>query len=193
MKPRTIAIVGNIPDCRSKKKTFRNNLVSAKPFAEIWPQILAYRMANKTLTNKSVWNEFKNKISDVPNLVSFTHLLNGRGLDTRSIEKATTPKEETKLAIKTFSDVRKAHAERHMTKVSGYLNKAHDVVESIIPDEETIGSYLDTVRTLHREGRLAYRIDEEVVGNPQLLNLALLVEIRPENQPLDCEGTVIDT
>lgn len=178
--------IGRIPDCRSKAKppvkSFMAKRPDAKPFAKAWPEVLAYRMTHPDLSNVALWKYFKLRISDIENMNVFRAAILQKGLDKKSIQKAMSDKEMTKVAVQTFADKIKGRADKHLEACSVYLDKAHKVIEKVEPDLETIGGYMALVKDIHREGRLLYNVDEDKTSNPNLMNLALLVSIRPEDE-----------
>lgn len=105
-----------------------------------------------------------------------------KGLDKSSVTEALSEKQMTKNAIQTFADKIKEKADIHLNKCAEYIDRAHQVVDEIKVDQENIGGYISLVKEIHREGRLLYNIDEQKVSDPTLLNLALLVAVRPESE-----------
>lgn len=184
---RVVPHIGKVPDCQPKFKAKVNNplvkRVDARPFKEMWSEILAYRMTHSEMRNTDLWKLFQSRISDIQNFNMFRVEILRKGLDKKSVSKALSEKEMTKVAVQTFADKMKERADDHLEKCSTYLGKAHKVVGDIQPDTENIFGYINLVKDVHREGRLLYNVDENKMSDPKLMHLAMLVAIRPEDEP----------
>jgi hypothetical protein len=169
-----------IPDpLEVKRKVYRKPVVP-RPFKEMWPRILTFMMENPKATYPQIWKEFHPKIDDVFNIHDFKALIKKAGLTKQEVKEGTSLKAEVRLAMSSFADSRKEYAERHMQRIHKKLEVIHEVVDKLEVDEKNVGRALGLVSQLHKEGRIAYGIDEESRSDQKVTNLAVMIGFEPK-------------
>lgn len=184
MRPVSIGNVsGKLVDPLTIKRKVYKKPVVPRPFKEIWPRILTFMMENPKASYKDIWAEFKDKIDDVFHPADFKKLIEKSGLTKKKVKEGTSLKGEVKLAMASFADSKKVFAEKHMERIHKKLEAIHDVVDKMQVDEKNVGRSLDIVSRLHKEGRIAYGIDEENKGDQKVTNLAVMIGFEPTVKP----------
>jgi hypothetical protein len=171
-----------IPDpLQIKRKVYRKPVVP-RPFKEMWPRILTFMMEHPEAKYSAIWKEFHDKLDDVFNIHDFKKLIQKSGLTKKEVKEGTSLKEEVKLAMTSFADSRKEYAEKHMQRIHKKLEVIHDVVDKLEVDEKNVGRALGLVSQLHKEGRIAYGIDEESRSDQKVTNLAVMIGFQPQEK-----------
>lgn len=153
-------------------------------FSDIWPEILKYMIANKdSLSYIKLWKKYRGRIADVYTFKAFCKRLENTGMQISSIKKATSVKQQVQIAIKNFADVKKEHAEQHMQKIHKKLGEIHKVVDEMKVTDKNVSFSLDLVSRLHKEGRLAYGIDDDSAPDKKVTNLAVMIGWNPTEKP----------
>jgi hypothetical protein len=154
--------------------------VDALPFKKRWPAILSYMVAHPDKTTAQVWHKWMRRIDDVFNLKQFQSKLKASGMDPRSVKRETSVKTQVSIALQSFAEVKKEHAELHQHKIHKKLNEIHDVVAEMPVGQENVENVLDLVGKLQKEGRIAYGIDDEKPINTKAVSLAVLIGYEPK-------------
>jgi hypothetical protein len=168
--------------------------IVALPFKEAWPKILAWMIENPHAKTKDAWAHWHARLEDVTSLQVFSQLLKNNGMTPTEVRQKTSIKEQVQLATQSFSEVKKEHAERHMARIHKKLEQIHTVVDSIEPDAENVGAVLSLVGQLHKEGRLAYDIDDQKQVDRKVTNLAILIGADPREAqaPREVQATLVE-
>jgi len=186
MKPKGKLRPVALPPVKAKAtvKPTKERVISAtaKPFAKQWPKILAYIIANPDDTYQQIWKRYRNRITDIISFNEFKAKLVSAGITKKNVTQSLSIKGQVTEAIKTFADVKKEHAERHLTRIHRKLEQIHDVVEKLDVNDQNVGRTLDLVSRLHKEGRIAYGIDEESRGDQKVTNLAVMIGFQPQEK-----------
>lgn len=153
--------------------------VAPMPFKKVWPRILMFMVENPDATYSEIWRAFAKKIDDVFDYSDFKKKLSSAGLRKKDVKEGTSLKQQVSKALVTFNDSKKEYAEKHLRRIHKKLEAIHDVVEAMPVDDRTVGRVLDITARLHKEGRLAYGIDDEARGDQKVTNLAVMIGFQP--------------
>lgn len=151
-------------------------------FKVIWPRILTYIIENPDASYRQIWNAFAKKIDDVFSYEDFRDKLKEAGITRKKVKQAVSTSALVDKALASFADTKKEFAENHMRRIHKKLEEVHTVVASIQTTDETVGRVLELTSKLHREGRLAYGIDEENRGDQKAMNLAVMIGFTPQKK-----------
>ena len=106
-------------------------------------------------------------------------MLNNYKMSPGVVKDKTATKYQIEHAIKSFAQVKKGYAERHMQRIHTKMEEIHGVVGILKPDSENVERILDLTSRLHKEGRLAYGIDDDASPDRRVSNLAILIGYEP--------------
>lgn len=159
---------------RRSAKTF-----DAQPFKRVWPKIMQYMIEYPNDTYAQLWKKFAPMLDDVFTQRGFEKRLENAGMTKRTINAGLSVTEQVKVAVKTFGDLKKERAEKHMQRIHKKLDEIHDVVDKIVVEEKNVGRILDLVGELQKQGRIAYDIGEENRGDQKVTNLAVMIGFQP--------------
>lgn len=151
-------------------------------FSELWPEILKDMVKGKKagdLTYGKLWKKYRSRLADIYSLRQFIKRLADTGMTLSAVAKTTSVKEQVQVAIKQFADVKKEHAESHMRRIHTKLEKIHKVVEEMPVNDKNVSFTLDLVSRLHKEGRIAYGIDDDSAPDKKVTNLAIMIGWTP--------------
>jgi hypothetical protein len=169
----------NIPVYRQPGAISRK-IVEARPFKKVWPKILHYMIAHPESTSKKLWDKFASRLDDVFSLGQFRSLLNSNGMTPGKVKTQTSTKEQVAIAISSFAEVKKDRANAFMNRISKKLDEIHDVVDTKKVTRKNVGDMLDLVSKLHKEGRVAYDIDDQHQVDKKTTNIAVLIGYEPK-------------
>lgn len=164
------------PETKARKsaKTF-----DAIAFKKLWPTIMQHMIEHPELTYAELWKKFAPRLDDVFTQKGFEKRLENAGMTKRVLNEGLSVTEQVKAAVKTFGDLKKERAEKHMQRIHNKLDEIHDVVEAITVKEENVGRVLGLVGELQKQGRIAYDMDEENRGDQKVTNLAVMIGFQP--------------
>lgn len=173
------------PETKARKaaKTF-----DAIPFKKAWPKIMQYMIEYPDETYAQLWKKFAPILDDVFTQRGFEKKLENAGMTKRALNAGLSVTEQVKVAVKTFGDLKKERAEKHMTRIHEKLDEIHNVVGSIVVEEKNVGRVLGLVGELQKQGRIAYDIGEENRGDQKVTNLAVMIGF----QPTEKKATVVE-
>lgn len=176
--PRVVPII--IPFKQKKQQLPAKKIAEARPFKKMWPKILAYMVAHPELKTRKLWAKFAPKLDDVFSLRQFSILLGNNGMSPAVVKEETGMKNQVAIAIQSFAEVKKEKANVFMNRISRKMDEIHDVIDSTPVDVKNVGGVLDLVSRLHKEGRIAYSIDEEHTVDRKATNIAVLIGYDPK-------------
>lgn len=181
-------------DTGAPKKPRTRTLLIRRPFTTLLPDIISVVMTEPKIKQIDLYDQFRDRLSDVHSLAAFSRKCKEYDIKKTCKEEASS-REKTRSIVKTLDQVRKEKAEEHERKNMKYIDRAHEVMEEMIPTEKTINSYLDTVEHLNDLARKSYNIDREMekldqrgMGLFALINMNLHQEAdtnpSPDNGPI---------
>lgn len=151
-------------------------------FSELWPELLKDLVAK--MEYKALWKKYRSRLADVYSFRQFMRRLNDNDMTHAKLNQSLSVKEQVKVAIKQFADVKKEHAEAHMRRIHKKLGQIHDVVEKMPVTDKNVSFTMDLVSRLHKEGRLAYGIDDDAAPDKKVTNLAVMIGWTPTEKPV---------
>lgn len=180
-----------VDEPKKRDTSRKKSTLDAMPFKKLWPKILIRMTERPKDTYRDLWDYYQESLDDVFSLRQFTKLLETNGLTKSALNSSVGMKANIQAAVKTFVDTKKEYAEKHMQRIHKKLEEVHDVIDAIPVEEKNVGRVLGLVSQLHREGRLAYGIDEESRGDQKVTNLAVLIGYDPTVK--QAKGEVIES
>ena len=152
------------------------------PFKKQWPRILSDIIEYPERTTQDHWRKWGRLLTNVRSSNEFASLLSKHDMNPQKVKRETSTKAHVALAIKSFAQVKKVYAEAHMQRIHNKLEEVHKVVKVIKPSRKNVERVLDLTARLHKEGRLAYGIDDDSAPDRKVTNLAILIGHVPEEK-----------
>jgi hypothetical protein len=125
------------------------------------------------------WSKWSERLLNVSSYNDFSRLLKKNKMTPREVKKAVSVESQALVAVQTFASSKKIYAERHMERIHKKMEAIHEVVDGLEVNPKSVNFVLDLVSRLHKEGRIAYSIDEETDPNKKAVNLAVLIGYDP--------------
>lgn len=161
---------------REKKPRPKPALIR-KSFRSLLPDIISTLMTEPSLGYDRLYQRFMDRLSDCPDPRKFKALCSKYKVK-ESVKQGLSPQAQTMTVIKTLEQVRKDKAEEHERRNMKYLDKAHDVLETIEPTKASLSDYLTDVAALNKLARTSYGIDlEEKKNDPRQVGLYALISM----------------
>lgn len=161
---------------REKKPRPKPALIR-KSFRSLLPDIISALMTEPSLGYDRLYQRFMDRLSDCPDPRKFKSLCLKYKVK-ESVKQELSPQAQTMTVIKTLEQVRKDKAEEHERRNMKYLDKAHDVLETIEPTKASLSDYLTDVAALNKLARTSYGIDlEEKKNDPRQVGLYALINM----------------
>lgn len=156
-----------------------------KSFKSLLPEIVSALMDDPFLKLSGLYKRFQDRLSDCPSPEKFRAMCGKYGLK-KIVEQRLSPQQQAMTVIDTLEQLRKEKAEDHERRNMKYIDRAHEVMETIIPTKDTLPEYLENVGALNKLARTSYNIDNETKTDPRQLGLQALIN-------LDLRGSQIAT
>lgn len=171
-----------------EKKPRPKPVLIRKSFRSLLPDIISVLMTEPSLGYDRLYQRFMDRLSDCPDPRKFKALCSKYKVK-ESVKKELSPQAQTMTVIKTLEQVRKDKAEEHERRNMKYLDKAHDVLETIEPTKASLSDYLTDVAALNKLARTSYGIDlEEKKNDPRQVGLYALISMNLTQDSSDPKG-----
>jgi hypothetical protein len=162
-----------------------------KSFNSLLPELVSSLMDDPFLTQNRLYKRFQDRLSDCPSLAKFKSMCAKYELN-KIVEQRLSPQQQAMTVIDTLEQLRKQKAEDHERRNMKYLDKAHEVLETINPTKDTLPEYLENVGALNKLARTSYNIENEKKSDPRQMGLQALInlDLRGSHIPITHQNTV---
>lgn len=180
----------NIGKPPKEKPTRLKAINVAKQFADVWPFIVADKIANPTIGKVPLCNKYIEKTRLTRK--AFLKRMSRAGWDDIVLKVSSTSamssKQETRELVKSLQEVMRHKAEKHLKKMTKYIDVSHhslgETAERMKIDKDAskaeISPFLDNVTKLEKIGRKVFELDKDSKNpNASIINLAIVANFDP--------------